>query len=224
MEIKLDVVGRVPVEKQLKLLALPPAKRRRILSRVGRKLIKDARARVRKQVDLNGMPYPKRWRPRKDRGKMLARLVKQLSVTATGTEAKVTGRNTVISRIGAEQQEGRVYTVTPRDRQAGGSGRAKDKKATKRQAQALVELGFKVKGRGKRGRRTLSTRATVAYITKNLTIGQAGWAMGRIMAWQGKSKKASWVTRLPARSFLGATPAEVDAHILDIYEQIVKGK
>jgi hypothetical protein len=228
MDIHIDVVGRLPVEKQLKLLALRPATRRRILSRVGRRLMKDARTRVRKQVDLKGMPYPPRWRRRSDGGKMLSRLVKQLTVSANSTEAKVTFRNPVVSRIGAEQQEGRVYTVYAKDAPRGGSGREGlayyKKNATKRQANALVELGFKVKGRGKSGRRPLSRRATTAYITKNMTIGQAGWAMGRIMEWQGTSKKVSWITKLPARSFRGATTSEVDAYILDIYEQILKGK
>ncbi len=219
-DITVDLVGVLPLRRQLELLAMGPNRRRRLLYRVAQRVMKDARARVRKQVDLQGRPYADRWKPRSDRRKMLSRLIKRMAViNNNGTQATIGFRGA--GAIAAKQQLGHRETVTAAQNQAAAQrasgARHYDQPATKKQARALRDAGFKVKAGGRTAR-----KATLSWITQNLTIGQAGFALRRLREWLGETSKTSWLTVLPARSFLGATDQEITAHINSIFEDMTQ--
>lgn len=218
-DITINLVGVLPLKRQLELLQMGPNRRRRLMYRVAQKVIKDSRQRVRKQVDLNGLPFKDRWKKRSDRRKMLSKLIKEMSVVNNdSTQATIGFRRS--GKIAAKQQHGHSERVTAARNRAAVREKGRqfyDKPATKKQARALRDAGFKIKDGAKKAR-----KAPIGWITENMTIGQAGFALSRLRAWSGQRAQSSWLTVLPARSFLGATAAEVTAHINSIYEDMTK--
>lgn len=218
-DIVINIVGVLPLKRQLELLTLGPARRRRLLYRVAQTVMRDSRKRVRQQVDLQGVKFKERWRKRSDRRKMLSRLIKDMAVVNNDSLQATIGfrRGGVIA---AKQQHGDRQVVTATRNRAAVREKGRqfyDKPATNKQARALREAGFKVKAGAKKAR-----TAPLSWITGNLTVGQAGYALARLREWSGKKSKTSWLTVLPARSFLGATAAEVTAHINTIYDDMTK--
>ncbi|QSB01975.1 phage virion morphogenesis protein [Methylomonas sp. EFPC1] len=212
--IVVDVVGKLKLDQQLALLKMPLAKRARLLKKVSNKVIRDSRKRVQTQTDLQGMPYKKRWKQRKDRRKMLSRLMRQAAVLSNdGSTARI-GFKGRAGWIAARQQFGASETVTAK---AGGDGTkrtAKNGPATKRQAATLKALGFKI-STGKRKR-----AVSMAWIQQNMTIARAGAIIRSMRLKRGIRPNTSWNTVLPARSFLGATDQEVMQYIQDIFDDI----
>jgi phage gpG-like protein len=220
-DIRLNLVGALPLKRQLELLQMGTQKRRRLLYRVAQRVIKDSKKRVRQQIDLQGRPFKERWKKRSDRRKMLSKLITQMNVVENDSTRAIIGfYKTGSGRIAAKQQYGDTQRLTAAQNRADAREKGKqfyDKPATKKQAMALRDAGFKVKAGTKKAR-----RAPINWIVNNLTIGQAGYALARLRAWSGEASKTSWMTVLPARSFLGATPAEVTAYIEQIYEDMTK--
>lgn len=215
-DIRADVVGLLPLRRQLQLLQMGPDRRRRLVARVAKKVIQDSKKRVRQQVDLQGNHYPDRHKKRSsNRRKMLSRLVKDLKVIqANGDSATAGFRSPVAGRIAAAQQHGKITRVSA----ASFGGRSADsynQPATRRQARALIDAGFKMRIGG-RGRKSPS----IKYITEHYTQGQAGSTLKRLREWAGEATKTSWRTVLPARSFLGATAAEIQQYIDQIYNDM----
>jgi hypothetical protein len=220
-EIRLNLVGALPLKRQLELLQMGTNKRRRLLYRVAQRVMKDSRQRVRRQVDLNGMPFKARWKKRSDRRKMLSKLIKEMNVlNNNSTQAVIGFRKRSSGVIAAKHQHGETRRNTAAQNRQAVRAKGKeyyDKPATKKQARALRDAGFKVKAGAKKAR-----LAPVNWITRNMTIGQAGFALARLRAWSGETAKTSWLTVLPARSFLGATADEVTAYINQIYDDMTK--
>lgn len=214
--MSINVEGLLPLKRQMQLLAMPRALRRRLLNKVAKKLIKSSKARVKQQVDLNGKPYAKHSKGRKR--KMLARLARQLKVTQlTGTHAQIGFHNPVVSKIAAAQQVGKTQTVTAKSfERSSTSPTHYDKPATRKQAKALREVGYVVgKSKGKKGK-----KPSLKWVTQNLTVGQAGVIIKKLRIDAGETIKKSWVTKLPARSFLGATQLEIARYIESIFTQM----
>jgi|APLak6261663543_1056040.scaffolds.fasta_scaffold03857_1 hypothetical protein len=214
--VRVDVVGLLPLRRQLQLLQMGPDRRRRLVARVAKKVTQDSKKRVRNQIDLQGTRYPDRHRPRtRNRRKMLSRLVKELKVIQADSNSATAGfRSPVAGRIASDQQHGKRTTVSA----ASFGGRSADsynQPATRRQAKALIDAGFKLRING-RARKSPS----IKYIVDNYSQGQAGTALKRLRAWAGEATKTSWTTTLPARSFLGATAAEIQQYIEQIYDDM----
>ncbi len=212
-----QVVGLLPFKRQMELLAMPKATRRRLLYRVAKKVIRDSKKRVRLQRDLKGRPYEARAKKRKGGRKMLARMAKQLKVINNNSVEAVVGFSSpVLGKIASKQQHGATELMSA-DKLAKRYGDA-DRKApaTRKQAVALREAGFeikKAKGKGKK-------KPTLKWITENMKAGQAGAALRYLRLHAGDTISKSWTTVLPARSFLGATPKEVVQYIDLIFKQI----
>lgn len=85
----------------------------------------------------------------------------------------------------------RASGMTPQDQ--GG------KMATRQQARALKELGYKIRN-GKRWK-----RPSGIWIQKNISRAQAGVIIREM---SGVAAKSTWKIVLPARAFLGASDAE----------------
>jgi hypothetical protein len=214
--IKIDVVGLLPWQRQMQLLQLSPDRRRRLVARVAKKVVQDSKKRVRDQVDLQGNRYQERHRQRThNRRKMLSRLVKELKVIKADSNSATAGFNSPVSgRIAADQQQGKRTTVSASSF-GGRSAESHNQPATRKQAKALIEAGFKLRINGK-GRKSPS----IKYIVDHYTQGQAGSALKRLRVWAGVATKTSWTTLLPARSFLGATAAEIQQYIEQIYDDM----
>lgn len=212
--VNVDVVGLLPLKKQLQLLQMAPTRRRRLVARVAKQVIKDSKKRVREQRDLHGTPYPARAKRRSR--KMLSRLVKQLKVIQADGQSATAGFNSpVAGRIAYDQQHGKKTVVTA----SGFGGRSADsynKPATRKQARALIDAGFKNKRPNGKGKKS----PTIKHIVTNYTQGQAGSTLKKLREWAGEETKKRWITVLPARSFLGATGSEIQRYIEKIYDDM----
>lgn len=209
--VNVDVVGLLPLRRQLALLQMAPSRRRRLVARVAKQVIKDSKHRVRLQVDLNGVRYPDRFKKRsKNRRKMLSRLVKMLKVTQADSNSATAGfASPVAGRIAAAQHYG-TSTVVNASAISGRSAASYNQPATRKQARGLIDAGFKINRR----------RPSIKTIVSSYTQGQAGSTLKRLREWAGEHSKTTWITRLPARSFLGATAAEIQQHIEQIYNDM----
>ncbi|MBU6951002.1 phage virion morphogenesis protein [Hahella sp. HN01] len=212
MSVKLEVGGHLKLKRQLALLKLPAAKRKRILGQIGRQVRTQSRKRLRSQTGLDGKPWEARKQGNK---KMLRGLSKRLAVFPGADRVTITFKNTLVGRIARAQQEG-VTEVMTRARMQQRHGQPDyAAPATRGQARQLREAGFTIpRGQG-RGRK----RPTLKWVTQNLTFGQAGAVL---RALTDKPRQGRWLIPLPARSFLGATQHDIDAFIDRIFEQTFK--
>ncbi len=223
--VSVKITGLLPLKSQIELLRMPAARRRRLNARIGRKVIIDSKRRVRSQQDLKGMPYPQRAKRRRGSRKMLTKLSRELKVVrADGTQATVGFYRPSSGRIAAKHQYGFKERISARSLAKSTSNRGKDSPATRRQAVALREAGFTINKRKKAG----GKKPTLKWVTENLTVGIAGSVLRQLREDAGETIKQSWTTELPARSFLGATPAEVSAHVdavfSDMKQEIARGR
>lgn len=179
-----------------------PAQTKRILKKVGRAVLKNARERTKSQVDLKGNAYKGHARSRKR--KMLTRLTraKNMNIVALSNEKLIVGfKNSYQESIAAKQQFGFVehFTSATAKRSGGNEGRLKD--ASRRQAKALITAGYQVKRASGKGFRTPS----IKWITQNMNRGRAGI----ILRYLKGGAVSAWDTKLPSRSFLGINKQEV---------------
>ena len=201
--ITVDVEGALPLKRQMELLAMPKAMRRRLLARVAREVIKDSKRRVREQVDIDGMPFKER--KRKRRRKMQAGLAKRVKTTRnTGLEANVGWYKPNDSRIAAKHHHGQTQVMNANSLKAG--AQTTDKPATRTQAKSLIENGYRISKNGGKGSRKPSQR----WIMENLTVARAGAILRSLKDGPAKS---SWVVTLDARAWLGASEADINRHV-----------
>lgn len=186
-----------------------PSLRKRVLNKTARLLLKASKGRATKQTDITGKPFgpysDKSQHSRPRRRKMLTRLAARLAVfDLTDQSASVGWRNRFEEGIAAKHHFGHTQTVTKRGlaKEKNSNPEGRDAPATRQQAKALLEAGYKVRQKGKAYK-----SPTLKWITQNLTIGRAGLIL-RIL--RGGSKD-SWQTKLPPRPFLGVTDADIDA-------------
>lgn len=212
--LRVDVNGQLNALQRLKLLRMPPAKRRRLLNLMGNQVRKSSRARIRQQKNINGQP----WAPRKDgRRKMLRGLGKDLRVYASDKSVSVTYANRLTGSIAKAQQEGITETFTAEQAAKKYGEPDYNAPATTKQARALKEQGFTVKRKTGKGRK----KATQKWIKQNLTLGQAG-AILRDM--RDRESKKSWVIKLPPRAFLGASASDVKQYVQTIFNETLNAR
>ena len=211
--ITVDVRGALSLQKQLEVLKMPTKVRRRLLSRTAKEVLKDSKKRVRNQVDLNGNPFEAR--KRKRRRKMLSGLSKRQKVVRNnGTEAKIGFNKSNDARIAAKQQFGHEQTVSARSLPRKHLGYYSNA-ATRNQAKALIEAGYKIPRKGGKGTKKPSQK----WIMENLNVGKAG-AILRWLRDQDETAKTSWKVKLPARSFLGASNEDITRYVEKIMTQM----
>lgn len=192
-------IGSEKVLQQLTLLTLPDRKRRRILRGAGRIVRRESRKRLREQRDLQGRRFQQRADGKKAR--MLRKLGKHLQVHTNANNAKVTFASNLVGKIASAHQHGHSFEKTAKDMAA------RDKEstglATRRQAIALREVGYKIrraKGKGWK-------KPSLKWITQNLSKAQAGLVL-RILKDDNKQR---WKIEIPQRSFLGQDTGEQKA-------------
>jgi len=220
MRLHIDITGLAGLKQQLAILKLPLTKRRKLLRKTARAIIRDSRKRITTQTDVHGQPFAKRWKPRKDRRKMLSKLIKLAKIFSNdGKQAKI-GFPGLAGRIAAAQQFGdsQAFTASALQKSQGSAG-GRQKPATKRQAVELKKLGYRMNKKGR--------KPSMRWIMDNLTIGQAGSIIRSMREKQGIKAKSSWKTVLPARAFLGASAHDVAQYIqsffTDITQELARG-
>ncbi len=191
---KVFLKGLKSVEKEFKKLSADQRTLKRNLNRsVAKKAVALSKAHVRQQTDITGVPWQKRASGK--RKKMLVKLGRGISVVSVSDiEAVVGWRNRLMETIAAKHQSGHTETYTAALLKKRTTKLSSKDPATRRQAKALRELGYKIKKVNGRGYRT----ATLKWMMQNLTVGKAG-AIIRSM----RETKKMWKVTLPARSFLG---------------------
>lgn len=205
MSIELDVsLNETDVDyflNTVELLRMPEAKRRRILKKISRPIIKDARSNLRSQTTVTGQPFAKR--KGKKRKKMLSKMGKGLTGYASAERVDIAYQNKLKGIAGKRQQDGEPQRFTAKQLKKLRGGRDKyQEMATRKQAKVLLSAGFTVKRKGGKGRK----KPTVKWITENLKQGQL-WAIYRELT--GKKTKQSWNVTPPPRPYLGMSQQDV---------------
>lgn len=203
--IRLD--GSEQVQRQL---ANAPAEiRTRVLKVVAKRVLQLSRQRTTKQTDLEGnryKPHHIRLPPHKHRTrKMLTRLAKRMRIVSINdTETVIGWASSFEGMIAAKQQLGYTQTMNARkndQEDKSPRGRVLTGPATRQQAQALLDVGYK--RRVKAGWKTPS----IKWIVSNITMKQAGVIIRKM---RGSGNRATWTTTLPPRSFLGVSHADIN--------------
>jgi phage gpG-like protein len=213
--IKLDVAGQLTAKQRLKLLELPAAKRKRLLGQLARKVRVAGRKNLRSQKGING----ESWAPRKGQSqrKMLRGLSKRMTASADSKQATVGFSNPVVGRVARAQQDGINEIMTASKMQKLHGQPDYKAPATRHQARALREAGYKARKKGGKGFKNVSLR----WITENLNQGQAGFILRLLRSSQPKQ---SWVIPLPSRSFLGASEKDINNMVQTIFNQTINAR
>lgn len=204
----------VELEKNLntlRLLHFTKAQKRRILRKVGRAVIKDAKKNIREQKDIHGKAFAKR--KGRARRKLLRNMAKPLSEKVLNDRVRVDYfKNRGAGRVAAEQQYGLPQTYTAaklkEQRKESEPSNHYQLPATRQQAKRLIESGFKIRRKGGKGKK----RPSVKWVTENLTQGQFG-AIYRELT--GEKTKKSWKITPPKREFLGMPEREAQQLLTD---------
>lgn len=212
-----DVADSMGVQNRLKLLQMSPARRRRLLSNLGRKVRVNSRKRLRTQTDLNGQPFHER--ASNSRKRMLAGMSKRMHVKASETDVEI-GFTAGTGIIARKQQEGIGEVMTAEKAARINGKRDYAAPCTRSQARALRDAGYKVRRSSGKGWR----RASMKEILATVTQGQAGLVRKILQDQGGNGTKKKWVIPLPARSFLGVTPAEQQQLVDDIFNALIQEK
>jgi phage gpG-like protein len=194
--IRIDINGQTAA--QLRLERAPGNVQRRVVKIVAKKALELSKNRVKNQTDLQG----RAWQARKSgqRKKMLVKLGRLLKIVATtDSTAEIGWANRLTATIAGKHQFGSTETFNKsqfRDRQRLSSSDP----ATRAQAKALLDAGYKIRRANGRGHKT----PTIKWIVANLNVGRAGVILRAL-----RGTKQSWPVVLPPRSFLGVTDAEL---------------
>lgn len=210
--IRLDVAGQLDIKQRLQLLKLPPAKRKRLMGQMARKVRVASRQRLRSQQSINGTP----WAPRKgsSKRKMLRGLSKHMGAKGTEQAGTVFFDNPIVGRIARAQQDGLAEIMTAEKMGRLHGQPDYDAPATRSQAKALKLEGYKMRKRSGKGLRNASQRE----IMDTLTQGQAGIIL-RMM--RDSDSKKTWIIPLPARPFLGASNTEIKDMVQTVFNQTI---
>jgi hypothetical protein len=213
--LKAELSGDRHLVFQLELLKLSPQQRQIALRVLGKRLINNAKSRIKQQRNIDGSGFAAR-RSQRTKRKMLRGLAKGLVLRADSNAATVTYANTLAGKIARAQQEG-VGEIMTAAIMAQRDMRLKKvvtdtSPATAFQAAALIENGFVIRTAGayEKGKGYIKgreKRASKLWIKRNLTMKKAG-AILHSMRGVGLPK---WLLTGTARSFLGLSSSDIDA-------------
>ena len=200
IRIKATQSNWTEVRRTLDMLSLDPARRRRLLMRLGRMVVAQGQRNIKEQKTVDGAQFAPRSRRSDKRGPMLKRLMrsKWAKVRMVNGFASEVFFLRGVGYVARKHQEGGDEEFR-RERHAKlfaadelTPGRAYfGRKCNERQATELVRCGFRDKGGRRRSR---------PWIMENVTVGQAVEYL--------KATKESWVVKVPARPFLGISEAQ----------------
>ncbi len=212
-DLRINVIGSLSAQKRIQALELPPRKRRQLLGGIGRELKRQSIRNLRAGRDVDGRP----WEPRK-RGsnrKLLRRLNRQVAANLLTPDYVDVGYR---GAVAYQQHEGMSQVMTGAKMQSESGHRDHyEEPATRKQAKELRAEGYKVRVKGTKKWR----RPSLKWITENLKQKQAGLILRTL---REEKPKRFWVTKLPARPFLGATEYQISQFIEKIYDNTINSR
>jgi len=214
MSVRFVAGGQFTVMQQMKLLKMPAMRRKRLLAQVGRRVRSLSRKRIRAQKGLDG----KAWEPRKNKQvkrKMLKELGKKIAVFSTPRKVDITFASPSTGKIARQHQEGIEEVMTAAKVMAQNGSTDEDEPATRAQARALRDAGYKIRRKNGKGWKLTSLK----HVVQNMTMKQAGLVL-RILRDEDSVKR--WVVPTPIRSFLGATQKDVNEFTQIIFDQTLQ--
>ena len=222
MKIKLDYDrGQLlSNEQELKALAMPAKKRKRLLWRIGRGgIIAQARKNVKQQQTPKGVAWKARARGKR---KMLTRLPRLLTPQDTTDRMLVVrikrgvmaASGIGMGVLGEIHQAGKDITQTAAQAKRWNKGDP-NRQCTLQQARRLKQLGFKRKVAGKG-----YMMATMSWMRANLRCRQAGLIIRKMLA---RTPKQSWKIHIPSRELLGVTPQQLRKMLVEGFQGIDYG-
>jgi Phage virion morphogenesis family len=212
--IKFDILGQLEIKKRLQLLQLPASKRRQFLGGFGREIKRQTARNLRAGKDVDG----KAWEPRK-RGKnrrLLRRLNRQIEpVFATPDSVQISFKG-IVAR---QQHDGFTKAMNAAEMiRENGKGKTQDVPASAKQAKSLRAAGFKVRVQGAKKK---WRSPSLSWIRQNMSQQQAGLVL-KIL--RGDESKTSWITKIPARGFLGLTEAQINSFVNTIFDNTINSR
>ncbi|WP_295894117.1 phage virion morphogenesis protein [uncultured Vibrio sp.] len=194
--IRTDKASEMQVMETLKLLSLPPKKKKDLLRKAAEASRKKSRENAAKQTSPRGKKWKarKRLSGKKSKKKMQQGLARFMGVIGVTDKRSTVGWKVgMTSKIAATHHEGRDQKMSAsKAHMLRGKPNYKGP-ATKAQAKALRKLGFKARINGRK--RTASIR----WVTENLKLGQAG----AIIRFLKKIKETqSWTIPTEKRPFV----------------------
>lgn len=217
MSVQVSTSGFLTGKQQLKLLTMNATKRKRLNGQIGRKVRTASRKRLKLNRNIDGTS----WQARKSQGRkkkrrMMRKLGRNMVTYYSADKATVTFKNAGIGRTAYAHQHGVSQYWTAEKSQKLYGTPDYQAQATRRQAKALREAGYKRPRSNGKG----YVKATIKWITENLKLGQAGLIL-RILRDETQTKK-SWVIELPERDFLGVNNKELKDIVQHVFAQATK--
>lgn len=210
--IRVDRKSQLRLREQLDLLALPPAKRRRLMNGISKKVRMEARGNIRQQRTIVGRAMAPR-KQKRGRRKMLMGLGKRMTTVHKGSfHAEVTWKNTMTGQIARRHQDGLPERWTAAKARRVHGVPNYNAPATAKQAKALIREGFKLRAKKKRGKGVALKRVPQKWIRENMKLGQAGLIL-RLMRTGKDTGPQSWAIVGPARPFLGVTVDQANEYL-----------
>lgn len=208
----ITLINSKQVRQRIESLLLSPARKRDVLSKLDKLIVKQNKARVRSQLNIDNSPYsPRRNKRRK---KMLLKLGQRINeVSITESSSLISFKNKRDSNIASKHQFGSTQIMSAKQlKSADKNPKSTTDFATKRQAEALLEVGFKARKADGNFRTPSKT-----WIMTNMTIGQAGAILNDM-----RVTKELWEIILVPREVLGFS--ETDKHaIFGEFKRLILG-
>ncbi len=211
MNLNGGLSGHLSLKQELKILAMPKQQRQRFLRKFVMRGRKYTRQRIRQQKGLDGQPLAPKKNGRK--GKVLKGMGKGLVAYADSDKGVLKYKNARTGKIGYMHQMGIGSSMTAsQNRKRNGEPDYKGP-ATKKQAKALIEEGFKGRKEGGKGYKRVSQK----WIVANLTLGQAGVILRHMT---DQDYKDRWDIPLEARPYFGITDKEINIIVKEIMTDV----
>ena len=191
------------ISQEIEIRSLPSASRKRIFKNAGRVYLKASRDHIRQQKTVTGQAMKKK---QYGKGKALKNMGKDLKFNASSKRVQVTWPNKGVAKLGFRHQFGipEVFTASKMAKIHGNPDYQQP--ASKKQAKALLQEGFRIKtaDRYKSGTnkgKAKSKKPSQKWILENMKIGQAGLILRALRREERPPRR--WTIKVPERAFLG---------------------
>ncbi|MGL1932185.1 MAG: hypothetical protein OCC45_10540 [Desulfotalea sp.] len=204
-----DSRSRLKLGQQLDVLAMGPRNRRKLVREILKETRKDLRQNIRQQKTVDGSAM--KGRSGKNKKRMFRNMGKGMAVKLKNDHSGVlTWKNAGQARTAYRHHHGvdEKFTASRAEKKYGKPDY--QAKATKQQAKALNENGYRARVARKRGKGgAVLKKVSQKWIMEHMTIGKAGLILRMLRTGKRKGKQ-NWKIKTPARPILGATKADAD--------------
>lgn len=213
IRVDTDHRSRLRLNRQLDVLTMPPAERRRLLKKIGAGTRRDLRTNIRKQQTIAGSRMEPRADARKRRKMFRGMAKNSITKLKSDHQAVVTWKNAGQAKVAYQHHHGidEEFTATRAAKKYGEPDY--QARCTAAQARALAKEGYRRRVARKRGTGpAILKRVSQKWIRENLSLGQAGLIL-RLMRTGSAKGKQSWKIKVPERPILGATEADAARYL-----------